>query len=135
MAIRWPTRYHSPQNLKTLFGRRTTISHTFEIVRMAQCGITTELDDASRFLIFASVQDFVFFEEDKRAFMQFSEADQVHWLRGVDKAATKVWRYEVHATAREYFQNSVFGPTIRGKVEEYQSNLGLGGSTKCVMDM
>ena len=93
---------------------------------MAQCGITTELDDASHLSIFSSVQYYVFSYEDKKAFLQFSESDQVHWLRCVDRAAAKVWRYEVHATAREYFQSSVFGPTVRGKVEEYQSNLGLG---------
>jgi hypothetical protein len=102
---------------------------------MAQCGITTELDDASRFFIFASVQEYVFSEKDKEDFLQFSESDQVYWLRGVERAAVKNCRYEMHPLAREYFQNSVFGPTVRGKVEEYQSNLGLGGSTKCVMDM
>jgi hypothetical protein len=104
---------------------------------MAQCGILTELDDPSRFELFQSVQKHVFSAEDKEDFLQFSESDQLHWLRGVDRAAAKVWSYETHAGAREYFQSSVFGPTIRGKVEEYhwQSNLGLGGSTKCVMDM
>ncbi len=102
---------------------------------MAQCGITTELDDPLRLSIFQSVQDYVFSEKDKEAFLQFSESDQVHWLRGVDRAAAKVWRYEVHATAREYFQSSVFGLAVREKVEEDQSNLGLGGSTKCVIDM
>jgi len=102
---------------------------------MAQCGILTELEDQSRFELFQSVQEYVFSEKDKEDFLQFSESDQVHWLRGVERAAVKACRYEMHATACEYFQNSVFGPTVRGKVEEYQSNLGLGGSTKCVMDM
>ena len=92
-------------------------------------------DDASRFLIFESVQDYVFSDEDKQAFLELSEADQVHWLRGVDRSATKVWKYEVHAGARGFFQNCVFGPTRRGPVEEYQCNLGLDGSTKCVLDM
>jgi hypothetical protein len=102
---------------------------------MAQFGILTELEDHSRFELFQSVQEYVFSAKDKEDFLQFPESDQVYWLRGVDRAAAKVWKYLVHATAREYFQSSVFGPTVRGKVEEYQSNLGLGGSTKCVMDM
>ena len=103
---------------------------------MAQCGILTELEDQSRFELFQSVQEYVFSEKDKEDdFLQFSESDQVYWLRGVERAAAKNCRYEMHATAREFFQNAVFGPTVRGKVEEYQSNLGLGGSTKCVMDM
>ena len=100
---------------------------------MAQYGIKTELEDASRFLIFSSVQYYVFSDEDKQAFLQFTEAEQVHWLRGIDKAASKVYKYENHLAAREFFQNSVFGPIKRN--EEFQSNLGLAGSTKCVMDM
>ena len=102
---------------------------------MAQCGILTELDDPSHFELFQSVQECVFSERDKEDFLQFSESDQVYWLRGVERAAVKNCRYEMHPAAREFFQNSVFGPTVRGKVEEYQSSLGLGGSSKCVMDM
>ncbi len=133
MSIKWPTHFRSAHNSKTLFGIMTSISQTFGIVKMAQYGISTELEDASRFLIFSSVQYYVFSDEDKEAFLQFSEAEQVHYLRGVDKAASKVYRYENHAAARDYFQNFVFGPIKRN--EEFQSNLGLAGSTKCVMDM
>ena len=96
---------------------------------MAQCGILTELEDQSRFELFQSVQEYVFSAKDKEDFLQFSESDQVHWLRGVDRAAAKVWRYLVHATAREYFQSSVFGPTVKGKVEQYQPMLQFDQSS------
>ena len=110
-----------------------SISQAFGIVRMAQFGPATERDDESRSLIFSSVQFYVFSEEDKQAYLQFSDADQVMWLKGVKKAATKVWRYEIHASARDFFQNYAFGPIKRNS--EYQSNLGLDGSTKCIMNL
>ena len=93
----------------------TSITQTFGILRMAQCGILTELEDQSRFVLFQSVQEYVFSEKDKEDFLQFSESDQVHWLRGVERAAVKGCRYEMHATARDFFSEFCIRPHRKRK--------------------
>ena len=66
--------------------------------------------------------------------LQFSEEEKMVWLRGVERAATKLMRYDIPAEARLFFQRYVFGPVL--KDEEYQDNLGFRETpNKCVMNM
>ena len=68
---------------------------------MVEFGTKVEIDDNQRKEIFVSVQYYVFSVEDKQAYMlQFTEEEKMVWLRGVKRAATKSWRYEIPAETR-----------------------------------
>jgi hypothetical protein len=75
---------------------------------MVEFGTEVEIDDNQRKEPFVSVQYYVFSEVDKQAYMlQFSEEEKMVWLRGVERAATKLMRYDIPAEARLFFQRYV----------------------------
>ena len=75
---------------------------------MVEFGTEVEIDDNQRKEIFVSVQYYVFSEEDKQAYMvQFTEEEKMVWLRGVERAATKLMRYDIPAEAR-FFSRGMY---------------------------